>query len=118
MKAPFNYRLKIWMATLALVLILLAKPLLAQPEHPLNDKEIEAQADTRIINFAEWQWLVKSGCGKGPGHPVTGNCWSDSEESVWLENGRLHLKLRKIDDTWHSAEVYTLACAQYGLHRF
>jgi hypothetical protein len=51
----------------------------------------------------------------GPGP----NCWSDSAESVWVdEQGLLHLRLREIDGTWHSAEVRTQSCAGYGTYRF
>lgn len=67
-----------------------------------------------IIEFAEHKWNVKSGCGLGPGP----NCWSDSEESVWVQDGALHLKIRRIEDRWHSAEVSTVDCTQYGIHRF
>jgi len=68
----------------------------------------------RVIEFAGQQWNVKSGCGLGPGP----NCWSDSEESVWVDNGQLHLKIREIGGTWYSAEVYTTICTHYGMHRF
>lgn len=70
--------------------------------------------DVRTISFAGREWIVKSGVG-GPGP----NYWSDSEESVWVDDsGRLHLKIRQIDGQWHSAEVYTETCTQYGMHRF
>ena len=68
----------------------------------------------RTIEFAGRQWIVKSGCDRGPGP----NCWSDSSESVWVEDGTLHLKIRRIGDEWHSTEVYTRQCTQYGVHRF
>jgi len=73
---------------------------------------------TRIIEFAGQQWYVKSGCARGPGGPG-GNCWSDSEESVWVdESGQLHLKIREVGGTWYCAEVYTTEYTQYGMHRF
>lgn len=68
----------------------------------------------RIIDFAGRQWNVKSGCELGPGP----NCWSDDQPSVWVDGGQLHLKIREIDGTWNSAEVYTTECTQYGMHRF
>jgi hypothetical protein len=67
-----------------------------------------------VIEFAGHKWNVKSGCGLGPGP----NCWSDSAESVWVQDGELHLKIRKIEDRWYSAEVSTVECSQYGIHRF
>jgi hypothetical protein len=67
-----------------------------------------------IIEFAGHTWNVKSGCGIGPGP----NCWSDSAESVWIQDGALYLKIRKIEDRWYSAEVTTMECTQYGAHRF
>ncbi|MCC6143435.1 MAG: hypothetical protein IT368_06485 [Candidatus Hydrogenedentes bacterium] len=50
----------------------------------------------------------------GPGP----NRWSDSEESVWVDDLGLHLKIRKIDGAWHCAEVSNLAATRYGIHRF
>ena len=70
--------------------------------------------DTRMISFAEREWYVKSGCGRGP----QGNCWSDTEESVRVDGGELYLKIRQVDGVWNSAEVYTNTCTQYGMHRF
>jgi len=67
-----------------------------------------------VIKFAGRLWNVKSGCGLGPGP----NCWSDSAESVWVQDGELHLKIRKIEDKWYSAEVTAAECTQYGTHRF
>jgi len=71
--------------------------------------------DTRIITFAGHDWVVKSGDQRGPGP----NSWSDSEESVWVDQqGWLHLRIRKENSLWHSAEVYSKECTTYGLHRF
>ena len=80
--------------------------------------EVNAEAETaqgqRVIEFAEQQWFVKSGCELGPGP----NCWSDSDESVWVEDEQLHLKIRQIGGVWHTAEIYSQTCTQYGMHRF
>jgi hypothetical protein len=67
-----------------------------------------------VIEFAGQMWNVKAGCGLGPGP----NCWSDSAESVWVQEGQLHLKVRKVEGRWYSAEVSTVECTQYGIHRF
>ena len=69
---------------------------------------------TRVIDFSGCTWNVKSGYG-GPGP----NYWSDSEESVWVDGeGRLHLKIRKINGNWYCAEIYTQEFTDYGEHRF
>ena len=68
----------------------------------------------RIIVFAGRRWIVKSGCGLG----LDANCWTDSEQSVWVEGGQLHLKIREVNGVWHSAEVYTTTCTPFGTHRF
>jgi len=104
------------------VLALLTVPLLAKEywgletePSMLNEEQSAARNGERILEFAGRKWVVKSGCGIGPGP----NCWSDSEQSVWVdESGQLHLKIWEIDGTWHSAEIYTTACTHYGIHRF
>ncbi len=69
---------------------------------------------TRKIDFSGTTWTVKSGFG-GPGP----NNWSDSQESVWLDDlDRLHMKIREINGVWHSAEIYTDAVTSHGEHRF
>jgi hypothetical protein len=68
----------------------------------------------RTIRFAGMTWGVRSGTGS-PG----GNTWDDSLQSVWVDSkGQLHLKIRKIEDTWYSAEVFSEEYAHYGEHRF
>ena len=71
-------------------------------------------AEDRIVNFAGLEWIVKSGDELGPGP----NCWDDSEQSVWVEGGQLHLKIRQSGEQWCSAEVYSTTCTQYGMHQF
>ncbi len=74
-----------------------------------------AQTEGRIIQFAGRDWYVKAGVGMGPGP----NNWSDDAESVWVDAaGKLHLKIRNIGGDWHSAEVYSVIPAGYGMHRF
>jgi len=68
----------------------------------------------RTITFAGCEWIVGSGYG-GPGP----NYWSDSEESVWLDNnGWLHLKIRYENGIWYCAGVNTVQPTRYGMHRF
>ncbi len=69
----------------------------------------------RTIHFAGVDWHVKGGGPWGPGP----NYWSDSEQSVWLDDsGRLHLKIRKENNIWYCAEVNTMDYTTYGEHRF
>ena len=122
MEKPTNIQLRAGLIITLMMLALLTAPILAKEQRALETASLvpgEGQDRTkpseRIIEFAGRQWGVKSGCGLGPGP----NCWSDSEESVWVdESGQLHLKMREIDGTWYSAEVYTTACTRYGMHRF
>lgn len=68
----------------------------------------------RTIEFSGFTWEVRDRYGRpGP------NEWSDSEESVWVdEDGRLHLKIRKVGSEWHSAELSTVAALGYGTYTF
>lgn len=71
--------------------------------------------ESSSIEFSGIQWYMKAGEGLGPRN----NDWSDSEESVFVdEMGRLHLKIRQIEGIWHSAEVSTVLHAGYGIYRF
>jgi hypothetical protein len=68
----------------------------------------------RTVDFAGKTWWVKSGHG-GPGP----NDWSDSEESVWVDDeGSLHLVIREVGGAWHCAEIYSTEFTGYGVHRF
>lgn len=67
----------------------------------------------RTLTFAGQDWTVRSGTG-GPGP----NCWSDSPESVWVDQAGLHLKIRKIGGVWHCAEITSVLPTRYGVHRF
>lgn len=95
---------------LILIFIFITPKLRAQSQ----SLKSHSNATNRIINFAGCKWIVKSGYwGPGP------NYFSDSEESVWLDDqGRLHLKIRKIGDNWYCPEVYTQRFTGYGEHRF
>ncbi len=70
-------------------------------------------APARTICFAGREWSVRTGTG-GPGP----NKWSDSAESVWVDDAGLHLKIRKIGDAWHCAEITSVEPARHGMHRF
>jgi len=70
----------------------------------------------RTISWSGHEWVVKSSqepFGPGP------NLWSNSQESVRVDDaGRLHLKIRKIGDRWHAAEIYALKSLGYGKYIF
>jgi hypothetical protein len=75
----------------------------------------EPEDTTRTIQFAGRTWYVKEGIGLGPGN----NNWSDDPQSVWVDDeGKLHLRIRKIDGRWYSAQVNAVDYTGYGLHRF
>jgi len=66
------------------------------------------------IQFAGITWNVRSGTG-GPGP----NNWSDDSSSVWVDtNGQLHLKIRKVGNTWYCSEIYAQQSFGYGEYRF
>jgi len=68
----------------------------------------------RTVSFAGYTWQVKSGYG-GPGS----NYWSDSSESVWVDNnGYLHLKIRNINGVWYCSEVFLPNSLGYGQYVF
>ncbi len=72
-----------------------------------------AHAEPRTLTFAGREWTVRSGSG-GPGP----NQWSDSPESVWVDEEGLHLRIRQIDGVWHCAEVVSFRPTGHGMHRF
>jgi hypothetical protein len=57
----------------------------------------------RSVQFSGRTWYVKSSSGRvGPGP----NYFSDSPSNVWVDDqGRLHLKITKVKNQWHCAEV-------------
>ncbi|MFH1120221.1 MAG: CARDB domain-containing protein [Bacteroidota bacterium] len=66
------------------------------------------------IQFAGMTWNVKNGTG-GPGP----NNWSSSTNSVWVDgNGYLHLKIRKVGNTWYCAEIWAQQSLGHGEYRF
>lgn len=72
------------------------------------------QADT--LQWCGQEWIIKHSKERfGPGP----NLWSKSSDSVWVDGqGRLNLKIRKIGETWYSAEVYTLNPLGHGKYVF
>lgn len=68
----------------------------------------------KTVEFAGKTWNVKSGYGN-PGS----NNWSNSENNVWVDDdGKLHLKIRKIGDTWHCSELISQQSFGYGEYKF
>ncbi len=71
------------------------------------------QAQT-TIQFAGITWNVRNGSG-GPGP----NIWSDSADNVWVDSeGLLHLKIRKVGNTWYCSEIIAQQSFGYGEYRF
>lgn len=72
-------------------------------------------AEARTISFSGYTWDVKNGNGLGPGP----NNWSDSTDSVWIDGaGDLHLKVRRSQGKWYSAEVTNQTAMGYGKYEF
>ena len=66
------------------------------------------------LQFAGLNWNVKTGTG-GPGP----NNWSNSSNSVWVDNdGKLHMKIRKLGNEWYCSEVWTEESFGYGEYKF
>ncbi len=71
------------------------------------------QAQT-TIQFAGIAWNVRNGSG-GPGP----NNWSNSTDNVWVDSeGQLHLKIRKLGNTWYCSEIIAQQSFGYGEYRF
>ncbi len=71
------------------------------------------QAQTEL-QFSGMNWEVKQGIG-GPGP----NNWSGSPETVWVDySGNLHMKIRKIGNTWYCSEIVSQKSYGYGEYRF
>lgn len=69
----------------------------------------------RTIHFSGMDWQVKNGTGGPNPNYVTQNYWSDSPDSIWVDDeGRLHLKIRYEDGIWKSAEIQSLDTMKYG----
>jgi hypothetical protein len=77
-----------------------------------------AWAQSRLIDFAGYQWTVKSSgddvAGPGPNH------FSDSSQNVWVDSkGKLHLKITQDGNgNWQCAEVYLNQSLGYGTYQF
>ena len=72
----------------------------------------------RTIQFSGYSWRVK-GNGSTRKYGPGGYPFGTSEKSVWVdEQGRLHLRVTKIDEVWHSAEVRLTKPLGYGDYRF
>jgi hypothetical protein len=72
-------------------------------------------ANARTIHFSGMEWQVKNGVGGPNPNNITQNYWSDSPESIWVDDeGRLHLKIRYEDGVWKCAEVQSIETVKYG----
>ncbi|MBN2090015.1 T9SS type A sorting domain-containing protein [candidate division KSB1 bacterium] len=98
---------------IVIILIFFTGNSTSQIQVPLEARQTHKTL-ARKIQFSGMSWFVKAGhYGPGP------NYWSDSAESVWLDaEGKLHLKIRKIDGKWYCPEIYSEKLTTYGEHRF
>ena len=72
-------------------------------------------ANARIIHFSGMDWQVKNGTGGPNPNNLMQNCWSDSPDSIWVDDdGRLHLKIRYEDGIWKCAELQSNDTMKYG----
>jgi hypothetical protein len=73
-------------------------------------------SDPGTINFAGYTWDVRTSSElESPGP----NKWSASTDSVWVDNnGNLHMKIRKVGNTWYSSEVDMQKSLGYGRYVF
>lgn len=79
---------------------------------------VYSQGKLKTIHFSGQEWYVKNKANLfGPGR----NYWSDSEESVWVDDrGYLHLKIRydQVSDKWLCAEIWSKNEISLGEHIF
>lgn len=70
---------------------------------------------TSVLRFAGLDWTVKDAADErvGPGPNVF------KKENVWVDRlGKLHLMIRKVNDVWTCAEIYTQRLFGYGKYHF
>ncbi|NLF32973.1 MAG: LEPR-XLL domain-containing protein [Planctomycetes bacterium] len=68
----------------------------------------------RFVDFAGMQWQVRSAAPQVQGD----NWYSDADESVWVDEAGLHLKVRRVEGTWYAAEVVSTQTTMMGVHQF
>ncbi|MCK9286161.1 MAG: serine protease [Sphaerochaetaceae bacterium] len=72
-------------------------------------------AVTTEMEFGGQQWRVKT--SHGPVAPGP-NYWSNSSQSVWLDDQGMHLTISKRDEIWYATEIFTRAPLGYGTYVF
>jgi hypothetical protein len=70
--------------------------------------------DTRIITFSGYKWFVKDSQGEsvGPGPNLF------ESDNIWVEQGRLHLRIGRHGDRWTSAEIVSTESFGHGRYSF
>jgi hypothetical protein len=68
------------------------------------------------ITFSGYEWYVRNNEQyQGPGS----NVFHSGKKNVWVDTeGKLHLKIRKINDVWTCSEIYTKESFGYGRYIF
>lgn len=86
------------------------------PARANTDKKPDQSDRVRMLQFAGYQWRVKSSSNRvGPGP----NYFSDSRDNVEVDSrGRLHLRISNHDGRWSCAEVISTRSFGYGSYRF
>lgn len=71
------------------------------------------QAKPKQLSFAGLIWNIRpdSLSDPGPNHWSSSNAWVD-------DNGRLHLKLSKVDGVWYAVELATVEHLGFGTYQF
>lgn len=77
-----------------------------------------SSANARLIHFSGYDWKVKTGTGAPNPNSLMENYWSDSNQSVWVDEKGLHLKVWQdpTDNIWKSAEVMSVDPMSYGTY--
>ncbi len=69
----------------------------------------------RELFFGEQIWRIKSPRGRSAPGP---NYWSNTPESVWVDEQGMHLKLARREERWYASEVFTRFPLGYGTYTF
>ena len=73
----------------------------------------------RTLNFSGYEWFVKDNLETGEEWGPGPNWWNGSSQNVWVDaQGFLHLKIVKIGNQWHCAELWSKLSFGYGQYLF